>query len=89
VSEPIASPEQPDRESRAREWIRALTAIPERYAGTAAERSAAERVGAWMHDLGIRDVAFINSPGAPRAGYVLALHAGRGPLRAGGAAWSV
>ncbi len=78
MSEPIATPEQPDRETRAREWIRALTTIVDRYAGTTAERTAAERVGAWMQDLGIRDVAFISSPSAPRAGYVLALHAGLG-----------
>jgi hypothetical protein len=66
----------PDREGRAREWIRALAEIPVRFAGTAGERQAAEQVGAWMRELGLRDVSVVSVAGGPRAGFVLALHAG-------------
>jgi hypothetical protein len=48
-----------DREQRAREWIRVLSEIPERFAGTAAERSAAERTAEWMRGLGARDVSVV------------------------------
>jgi len=65
-----------DRESRAREWIRLLTELPERFAGGSGERQAAERVGAWMRDLGIGSVTVEPAPGAPRAGLGLALHTG-------------
>lgn len=64
----------PQREHRAREWIRTMTESPDRFAGTAVERAVAERIGAWMRGLGARDVALEPAPGAPRAGYVLALH---------------
>jgi len=73
-----------DRDSRAREWIRALSELPVRFAGTAAERAAAERIGGWMRDLGIPDVTFSPVPAAPRGGIVLALHAG---LAAVGCYW--
>jgi len=65
-----------EREQRAREWIRVLSEIPERFAGTAAERSAAERTAEWMRELGAREVSISPTPGAPKAGFVLALHGG-------------
>ncbi len=65
-----------EREQRAREWIRVLSEIPERFAGTAAERSAAERTAEWMSELGARDVTIEPTPGAPKPGFVLALHSG-------------
>ena len=65
-----------EREQRAREWIRMLSEIPERFAGTAAERSAAERTAEWMRELGARDVSIVSTPGAPKPGFVLALHSG-------------
>ena len=71
-----ADAEASNREHRAREWIRALTELPDRFAGTPVERAAAERVGAWMRGLGARDVALEPAPSAPRAGFVLALHTG-------------
>ena len=69
-----------DREQQAREWIRVLSEIPERFAGTAAERSAAERTAEWMRELGARDVTIVPTPGAPKAGFVLALHTGLAAL---------
>src|SRR5215470_145133 len=65
-----------DREERARTWIHALTDLPDRFAGTSVERLAGERIAAWMRGLGGRDVALEPTPGAPRAGLVLALHTG-------------
>ena len=69
-----------EREQRAREWIRVLSEIPERFSGTAAERSAAERTGEWMRELGARDVSILPTPGAPKAGFALALHGGLAAL---------
>lgn len=66
----------PEREQRVRDWIRALTELPDRFAGTPVERAAAERIGGWMRTLSARDVALEPAPGAPRAGLVLALHTG-------------
>jgi hypothetical protein len=74
-----------ERGQRAREWIRTLSEIPERFAGTAAERSAAERTAEWMRELGARDVSIVPTPGAPKPGYVLALHSGLAVL---GCLWS-
>lgn len=64
------------REQRVRDWIRALTDLPDRFAGTPVERAAAERIGGWMRTLAARDVALEPAPSAPRAGFVLALHTG-------------
>lgn len=69
-----------EREQRAREWIRVLSEIPERFAGTAAERSAAERTAEWMRELGARDVSIVPTPGAPKPGFALALHSGLAAL---------
>jgi hypothetical protein len=57
-----------------------LSEIPERFAGTAAERSAAERTGEWMRELGAHDVSIEPTPGAPKPGLVLALHTGLAAL---------
>jgi hypothetical protein len=66
------------REQRVREWIRALTESPDRFAGTAVERAVAERIGEWMRGLGARNVALERAHSAPRAGFVLALHTALG-----------
>lgn len=63
------------RRERAREWIKALTELPDRFAGTPVERAAATRIADWMRELPAREVGLEPSPSAPRAGYVLALHA--------------
>lgn len=68
----------PSRETRARTWIDGLASLPERCAGTSAEREAASRVGAFMRDIGITDVAQHPVPSAPRAGLTLAVHMGVG-----------
>jgi hypothetical protein len=68
------------RERRAREWIRLLTAIPARFAGTASERTAAERVGEWARQLGAREVDIAPLTASPKAGAVLALHTGAAAL---------
>ncbi len=65
-----------DRERRAYEWIGALVELPERFAGTWSERQAAERIATWMRELGIQDVSIGPTPGGPRGGLVLAIHAG-------------
>lgn len=67
-----------EREGRAREWIRILSELPARFAGTGGERAAAERIAEWMRSLGARDVALVPTPGAPRAGIVVGLHVGLG-----------
>jgi hypothetical protein len=71
-----SQPATDQRESRAYEWIRTLTQSADRFAGTAAERAVAERVGEWLRSLGAKDVALEPVPSAPRSGWVLALHAG-------------
>ena len=63
-----------NREHRAREWIRALTELPDRFAGTPVERAAAERIATWMRGLGAPQVGLEPSRSAPRAGFVIALH---------------
>jgi len=63
-----------DREARGREWIRVLSSIPTRFAGTHAERETAERVGEWMRTLGVSDVSLAPLPAQTRAGWSLAIH---------------
>ncbi|MBI3783538.1 MAG: M28 family peptidase [Deltaproteobacteria bacterium] len=72
------------RQQRAREWIRLLTELPDRFAGSLYERQAAERIGAWMKELGLSDVTIVNATGGPRPGLMLALHTG---LAAFGCYW--
>lgn len=64
------------REARAGEWIRLLTAIPARFAGTASERTAAERVAEWSRQLGAREVTLAPVPAPAKSGAALALHMG-------------
>src|SRR5437868_2834326 len=65
-----------DRESRGREWIRILSTMPSRFAGTHAERDAAERTGEWMRGLGMSAVSMMPLPAHPRAGWSLGIHTG-------------
>lgn len=69
-----------ERETRAREWIRVLSEMPARFAGTGGERAAAEHIGEWMRSLGARDVSLVSTPGGPRAGLVVGMHTGLGAL---------
>jgi hypothetical protein len=70
----------PDRANRIRGWIRTLCDLPERCAGTASERQAAEQVSMWMHELGVRNVAVRPFAALPRAGFMLALHTAVGAV---------
>jgi hypothetical protein len=70
----------PDREARGREWIRSLSSIPTRFAGTHAEHETAERIGEWMRTLGVGDVSLTPLPARPRAGLSLGLHTAVGAL---------
>lgn len=63
------------RGRRALEWIRQLTHFLPRYAGTASERGAAQAVSRWMTDVGLEPGDVQSVAAAPRAGYVVALHA--------------
>lgn len=69
-----------EREGRAREWIRILSEMPARFAGTGGERAAAEHIAEWMRSLGARDVSLVPTPGAPRAGIVVGMHTGLGAI---------
>jgi hypothetical protein len=65
-----------ERQIRAFHWVRLLAELPGRFAGSAGERDAAERVGIWLRDLGFGDVALPPVRSRPRVGTVLALHLG-------------
>jgi len=65
-----------ERERRVLDWITKLADLPERAAGSGAEREAAARIGDWMRELGVSDVRIEEIPSRPRSGFSLALHAG-------------
>ncbi len=64
-----------EREQRAREWVRILSEIPARFAGSASERQGAEHIAGWMRELGLADVALNGAAAGPRSGFSLAFHA--------------
>ena len=74
-----------ERERRTYDWIRILSEMPERFAGTAGEREAAARLNGWMRGMGVPSVSTESIPGRPQAGLVLALHTS---LAALGCLWS-
>ncbi len=65
-----------ERQIRAFHWVRMLAELPARYAGSSAEREAADRIESWIRDLGVEDVQRQVVPSRPVAGLVLALHLG-------------
>ncbi len=65
-----------ERQIRAFHWIRLLAELPGRFAGSAAEREAADRIESWIRDLGVEDVQRQPVTSRPSAGLVLALHLG-------------
>lgn len=69
-----------ERRIRAYHWVRLLAELPDRLAGSAGEREAAERVFAWMREIGFDEVAEQAVPGGPRPGLRLALPAGLGAV---------
>ena len=63
------------REQRAREWVAGLCSIPARFAGSVSEHAAAEKLAAWIHQLGVGEVTMDAVVSRPRTGWTLALHA--------------
>jgi hypothetical protein len=69
-----------EREIRAFHWVRLLAELPDRSAGSPGEVEAADRLEAWLRDLGVDDVCRAPVASAPRPGLSLALHLGLGAL---------
>ncbi len=65
-----------DRQIRASHWVRLLEELPDRRAGRSGERESADRIEAWMRDVGAESVTrrAVSSRPSPAAG--LALHMG-------------
>lgn len=64
-----------NRQTRVREWIAELSRMPARFAGSTSEHAAAEKVAAWMRQLGVEDIHMEAVVSRPRTGWTLALHA--------------
>ncbi len=62
-----------ERQQRAREWVRILSEIPARFAGSRSERQGAEHIASWMAELGLKDITLSAAPSRPRSGFMLAL----------------
>jgi len=69
-----------ERQMRAFHWVRLLAELPSRFAGSRAEREAADRVTAWLRDIGIEEVCSQPVRGRPRPNRVAALHLGLGSI---------
>jgi hypothetical protein len=65
-----------ERQIRAFHWIRLLSELSGRHAGTDQEGEAARRVEMWLRDLGLEEVSLASVPSRPRQGTLLAAHAG-------------
>lgn len=81
--EPAAAAERRDpgeksleRQIRAFHWVRLLSELTGRHAGTDQEGEAGRRVAMWLGDLGLDEIALESVPSRPRPGTVLAMHAG-------------
>ena len=72
-----------ERQIRAFHWVRMLAELPGRLAGSPSEREAAERVGAWLQDVGIEEVTREAVRSRPALGWTTALHLGLGALGVG------
>ena len=69
-----------ERQQRAYHWVRLLAELPGRLAGSREEREAADRVEAWLREIGIEEVGTQPVRGRPRAAWVAALHLGLGAV---------
>ena len=75
-----AGPEAPraektlERRIRAFHWVRLISAVPERCAGSPGEREAGERVAAWLRELGFEDVTQRDVAAGPDPARSIALH---------------
>jgi len=67
-----------ERQVRAFHWVRLLAELPGRLAGSREEREAAERVEAWLREIGIEEVGAQPLRSRPRPAGVTALHLGLG-----------
>jgi hypothetical protein len=77
---PEAPEKSLERQIRAFHQVRLLAELSDRRAGSADEREAAQRVSAWMHEIGFEEVALSPVAGAPAPGLRLALSFGLGAL---------
>ena len=69
-----------ERQMRAFHWVRLLAELPGRLAGTSEEREAAERIEAWLREIGIEEVSAQPVRGRPRSAWVAGLHLGVGAV---------
>jgi hypothetical protein len=69
-----------ERQMRAFHWVRLLAELPGRLAGSREECEAAERIEAWMREIGIEEVSPQPVRGRPRSGWVAGLHLGVGAV---------
>jgi len=67
-----------ERQMRAFHWVRLLTELPGRLAGTSEEREAADRIETWLREIGIEEVSSQPVRGRPRSPWVVGLHLGVG-----------
>ncbi len=69
-----------ERQMRAFHWVRLLAELPGRLAGSREEREAADRIEAWLREIGIEEVSSQPVRGRPRPPWVAGLHFGLGAL---------
>jgi len=74
VSEPARPEKSLEREIRAFHWIRLLSELSGRFAGTDQEGEAARRVESWLRELGFDEIELSSVPSRPRPGWVWAVH---------------
>ncbi|MBW2668254.1 MAG: hypothetical protein JRE13_18335, partial [Deltaproteobacteria bacterium] len=65
---------------RAFHWVRLLAELPGRLAGSHEEREAADRVEAWLREIGIEEVSAQPVRGRPHPSWVAGLHLGLGAI---------
>jgi len=69
-----------ERQMRAFHWVRLLAELPGRLAGSREEREAADRIEAWLREIGIEEVGSQPVRGRPRPPWVVGLHLGLGAV---------
>ena len=61
-----------ERQIRAFHWIRLLSELSGRLAGTDQEGEAGRRVESWLRELGVDEISFDSVPSRPRPGWIWA-----------------
>jgi hypothetical protein len=69
-----------ERQMRAFHWVRLIAELPGRLAGSREEREAADRVEAWMREIGIEETSSQPVRGRLRPAWVAGLHLGLGAI---------